>query len=355
MIKSSMQSDKKVLIIDDHLRIADVFKSNLELLNKNLVISILPTAEEALLEISKTKFDLIIADILLPGISGFELLKIIKTSHPEIKVFIVSGVADPEVKKQIAKAKADAFFYKPVDFAEFLDAVERSLGFIGTILVPELQLEIEEPEDIQSPGLQQKLSALKQELNADAVFLIGKVGQILMSDGDLPSPDFDSNFIPKISRLINKRELITEELISLAPRNFHNFRISNYDVLTVRFISSYLLMIILKKDQLADLSSFYQSADGIYSNLMKIGATSVLNPADLDGLDLFLDNNESRPESSDALLSEALESDVNPEDVDSFWEEFNSRKPGTSDVNTGSLSFEQAKDLGVSFSKKDKP
>ena len=50
MIESSMQSEKRILIIEDHLNAAATLKSNLEILNTNLNITILASAEEALLD-----------------------------------------------------------------------------------------------------------------------------------------------------------------------------------------------------------------------------------------------------------------------------------------------------------------
>lgn len=349
MIKSNMPSEKMILIIDDHLNAAKVFKANLESLNKNLNIILIPSGEEALLELKKSTFDLVIADIILPGISGFKLLKTIKKNSPKTKVFIVSGVADPGIKKKIAKAGADAFFYKPVDIAEFLDAVERSLGFIGTILTPELQLENEAPDEIKTPGLPGKLSKLKNQLDAQAIFLLGKVGQILMSDGELPQSEFDSDFIPRFFQLINIRETISKEMNALAPRNLHVFRIADYDIVSIRFVSSYILLIFIPKDKYEVLNTLYESIDEIYGNLKNLGVTTVLDNSILDSLSLETDEvSEIFPMNEDALLAKALDTNIDLEDANSFWEEFKSQK-STPDTDPESISYDQAKDLGVDF------
>ncbi|MCK5344122.1 MAG: response regulator, partial [Candidatus Heimdallarchaeota archaeon] len=342
MIESSMSNEKSVLIIDDHVNAAEAFKSNLKLLKKNLNISILLSAEEAVLELKHSDFDLVISDIVLPGMSGFDLLKQIKKTSPQTKVFIVSGVADQGIKKEIAKAGADAFFYKPVDIAELLDAVERSLGFIGTILTPELHLEKDDPEDKKYPVLPAKLSALKKELNAEAVFLLGKVGQILASEGELPEGYFNSDFISRLFQLIQKREYISEELNELAPQNLHSFRVANYDILSVQFLSSYLLLIIIPKDQFANFSTIFNSTTKIYSNLKNLGVTTVLDSSILDGLSLKDEPKVTEPLNADRLLMQALDTDINLEDADSFWEELDSRKASIH-KHTGTISYDQAK------------
>lgn len=347
MIESSMQSDKRILIIEDHLNAAVTLKSNLEILNTNLNITILASAEEALLELNQSSFDMVISGVLLPGMSGFELLEIIKKTSPQTKVFIVSDPAEGDIKKKFAIAGADAFFYKPVDLAEFLDAVERSLGFIGTILPPELQLEKDEPQEVKTPGLPGKLSTLKQKLNAQAIFLLGKVGQILMSEGKLPKDKLGTNFIPKLFQMIQIRENLSEELNARAHRHLHSFRIANYDIISIQFESSYLLLIVIPKDHFADLSSVYHTTDAIYSILKNLGATTMLDASNIDSLSVDeYKQIENESQTDDSLLESALNSDVKPEDADSFWEELYSQK-STPESDPDSISYDQAKESGT--------
>ncbi len=347
VIKSSMQSEKRILIIEDHLNAADTLKSNLEALNENLSISILASAEEALLELKLSYFDMVITDTHLPGMSGFELLEIIKRIRPKTKVFIVSDSAEGDIKKKFALAGAEAFFIKPVDIPEFLDAIERSLGFTNTILTPELQLEKDEPEEVKTSGLPRELLTLKRKLNAQAIFLLGKVGQILMSEGKLPKDRFEPNFIPKLFQLIQIPDEISEELQALAHRNLHTFRIANSDIISIQIESSYLLVIVIPKDNFADLSSVYHSTDAINDILKTLGGTTMLDASAIDKLSVNdYKQIENEPETDDALLVDALNFDVRPEDADSFWDALYSQKT-TPASDPESISYDQAKDLGV--------
>ena len=90
-----------------------------------------PSGEEALLISSQLPLDLVVADVRLPGMSGLELVARLQKRTPKIHTILVTGVDEPRLRRQVAEAGADAFFYKPVEMADFLDAVERCLGLAG--------------------------------------------------------------------------------------------------------------------------------------------------------------------------------------------------------------------------------
>ncbi len=147
----------------------------------------IPSGEEAILYSSRNPVDLLVSDFRLPGMSGIELMKKIRKYHPEMKVILITGQTDPKVRKEVAEAGADAFFIKPVPMADFLDAVERHLGLVETILPPEPIARTVTPEP--SLSLPDLLTRLRADLHAMAVFLIADTGRVLVRAGDLP----DSN------------------------------------------------------------------------------------------------------------------------------------------------------------------
>ena len=123
-----------ILIVDDQREVSRLLKSALETIEHGLDVVEAPSGEEAILEASRRKIDLLVADFRLPGITGVELTKKMQARNPAMKVILITGVTDPKVREDIAKAGADAYFTKPVPMADFLDAVERTLGLVRTIL-----------------------------------------------------------------------------------------------------------------------------------------------------------------------------------------------------------------------------
>ena len=117
-----------ILLVDDQKEVTRVLRSGLESLKHEFRITDVPSGEEAFLEITPGSVDLLVSDVRLPGISGLELMRRVKEHNPDLKVILVSGVTEEKIRQEVAQAGADAFFFKPVELADFLDAVERVLG-----------------------------------------------------------------------------------------------------------------------------------------------------------------------------------------------------------------------------------
>src|SRR5574338_1574652 len=122
-----------VLLVDDQRDIVRLLHSTLQTLGHELEIIDAPSGEEALLESSRKKIDLLVPDHLLPGISGVELMHKVRARTPELKVIVISGFHERRARNEMLNAGAVAIFDKPIPMADFLDAVERSLGLVRTI------------------------------------------------------------------------------------------------------------------------------------------------------------------------------------------------------------------------------
>ena len=80
-----------ILLVDDQRDIVRLLHSTLQTLGHKMDIVDAPSGEEALLEASRRKVDLLVTDYLLPGISGVELMRKIRMKSPEMKVIFISG------------------------------------------------------------------------------------------------------------------------------------------------------------------------------------------------------------------------------------------------------------------------
>ena len=67
---------------------------------------------------------LVLSDINMPGMTGFELLKIIKQKFSDLKVVMVTAYGDEENKKNSSRLGADGFVNKPVNFDEFKNEIQ---------------------------------------------------------------------------------------------------------------------------------------------------------------------------------------------------------------------------------------
>lgn len=117
-----------VLVIDDE---ADMLKSiELTLANKTKHLVITADGGERGLEILNDKskeLDLVLLDIMMPGMDGFEVLKIIRRKWPWLRVIMQSGTSDKEAKNKALKLGAIAFLAKPYKAIELIELINQNL------------------------------------------------------------------------------------------------------------------------------------------------------------------------------------------------------------------------------------
>ena len=120
---------KKVVVVEDSPEIGRLIKSSLNTLDIDLDINVLPSAEEAQIEIFRQRVDLLITDIRLPGITGIDLIKKVKKTYPDIKIIVVTGLSEEEFDKDLGIIKPASFFRKPININRFLKEVSKTLGY----------------------------------------------------------------------------------------------------------------------------------------------------------------------------------------------------------------------------------
>ena len=106
----------RLLIVDDELDICDCLRQYFS--NMGFAVASAFSGEEALKRLDQDDSDVILLDILLPGISGIEVLRCIKERHPNVRVVMVSALDKPELRYQARRYGAADYITKPFDFSE---------------------------------------------------------------------------------------------------------------------------------------------------------------------------------------------------------------------------------------------
>lgn len=110
-----------VLIVDDEQMICDVLENDLS--ERGYECTSAQTGEDALTELRLKKYDIVLLDIRLPGVSGLEVLREIWLHHRGIATIIITGVDDVDTSVEAMKSGADDYIVKPFD----LDRVDTSI------------------------------------------------------------------------------------------------------------------------------------------------------------------------------------------------------------------------------------
>ena len=117
-----MDRPKKVLICDDDLDFATTVAYILE--TEKCVPVVAESGEKAVEQVRRTEFDLVLMDIMMPGIGGVEAIRKIKRIDPKIRVIVMTGFSVTETINEALREGAVEVLYKPFDVDNFVKLVQ---------------------------------------------------------------------------------------------------------------------------------------------------------------------------------------------------------------------------------------
>jgi len=115
----------KVLIVDDEPDIGRILYRYLSAEGYSCAVA--SDGEEALELLSQDRWDLLVSDIMMPGISGIELLGHVKAQYPDVAMIMVTGVNDHSTGISAVKNGAYGFITKPFERNEIIISVAGAL------------------------------------------------------------------------------------------------------------------------------------------------------------------------------------------------------------------------------------
>jgi CheY-like chemotaxis protein len=118
----------RVLIVDDEPYICDLLSKYLK--SDGYDCDVAYSGDEALVKLKDKPYRLVLADIMMPGMSGLDLLTFIKPLYPDLAVLMVTAVDDKDTGLQAIEMGAYGYIIKPFERNEILinvaQAIERS-------------------------------------------------------------------------------------------------------------------------------------------------------------------------------------------------------------------------------------
>ena len=126
----------RIIVVEDEEPVANFVKQSLE--SDQYAVDVAYDGEQAQSFVDEADFDLVILDLLLPKVDGFEVLNHIRAQSASLPVLIVSGQADVEDRVKGLDLGASDYLAKPFSFSELFARVRallrRSLDSPGTVL-----------------------------------------------------------------------------------------------------------------------------------------------------------------------------------------------------------------------------
>lgn len=116
---------RKVLLVEDNADLAFGLRTSLEVEGYDVVVA--PTGPDGLESVRRDTPDLVVLDLMLPGMSGYDVLRTIRREGFDMPVLVVSAKSEEVDKVQGFRLGADDYVVKPVGVLEFLARVEALL------------------------------------------------------------------------------------------------------------------------------------------------------------------------------------------------------------------------------------
>jgi len=121
-----MNTGNKILVVDDESDIRHILSIILKKDGYTTIVA--SNGRECLQRIQETDFDLVILDIMMPGMDGWEVCRKIKETRPKLCVLLLSAIGPEKNIKKSMEAGADRHITKPIVTDEILSAVHKLLG-----------------------------------------------------------------------------------------------------------------------------------------------------------------------------------------------------------------------------------
>ena len=345
----------QILVVDNQRETSKTVRAGLLSLGSDFSVATAMSGEEALLEARLRKFDLLISEVRLTGMSGIELTQKLRSTRPDLKAILISSSIDRYIRREATDIGIEILLQKPVEMTELLNEVKSILGLSGSSVSPQPQVS---PDEIPPMGISDRLMILRQDLEASFALILSDTGEILMQAGNLQNLEIEAE-ISSLLAIFSAGNKISRLLGMILPDNLYAFRGNKHELMMAHIGESHALLIGILADkvpvsQMERINQIIgQGTQDLQAILMDMGVMLVTQdiPTVIEPL-VVSDEDQQEIEEEfeidqelDALFAKE-ELPTTSLDVDSFWE-FASVEDTGMMASSDALSYEQARQLGL--------
>lgn len=125
-LSESQRKPSSVLLIDDDKDILTVLRHSLDIKGVNAFGFTNPALAVEHFKNNAANYDIVVTDIRMPEMSGFEVARAVKEIRPDIKIAFITAfeISKSEFEKVLPSTKVDAFITKPVKSETFVEIIK---------------------------------------------------------------------------------------------------------------------------------------------------------------------------------------------------------------------------------------
>lgn len=124
-------AQRTLLIVDDEPKIRAMLADCLE--QEGVTIDTAGSGEEALAKIAQAPPDMVLLDVKMKGMSGLDVLKQLRISHPRLAVLIVTGFDDERLEEEASRLGVLGVIRKPLMLTEVRQALRQALAQLPSV------------------------------------------------------------------------------------------------------------------------------------------------------------------------------------------------------------------------------
>ena len=124
-----MDSHERVLVVDDEKNVRALFERVLA--KEGYQVECAASGAEAIDKLAQHSFDVVVTDLKMDGIDGFDLIKKGKKERRDLPFVLISGYGTSQTAALAAQEGAEVFLAKPIDLVDLKMAVKRALRKTG--------------------------------------------------------------------------------------------------------------------------------------------------------------------------------------------------------------------------------
>ncbi len=127
----------RILIIDDNVELAENMREIIELEHEGAQVHIAESGEQGLELLGSESFDLVITDMRMPGLSGLDVVRHLRTHMPAIPALVMTAYAEERMLEEARRRGALGVVVKPVDLDSLVTFVRNVTGAKARVLLVE--------------------------------------------------------------------------------------------------------------------------------------------------------------------------------------------------------------------------
>lgn len=164
-----------ILLVDDERTFLLSLRDGLRGLDKNLGILLAGDGREAIEILGTQKVDLLVTDLNLPHMNGFELLAHVSSFHAELPIIVMTAHGTPEMEERLARMQALHYLEKPLELDQLAETIDSALQREAPSYIRGITL----ATFLQLMNMEQKSCTLKVQARERTGYLFIRRGEII--------------------------------------------------------------------------------------------------------------------------------------------------------------------------------